>query len=66
MGGEKVQIDKLVPKLKAMAENNPNLSVIISGDKKVSYGVVIQIMARLKAAGFEHVGLKTKIPGSSD
>ena len=39
---------------------NPELSVTISGDTSTEYGRVIGLMALLKEAGFEKVGLKTE------
>lgn len=53
--------DQIIKKSVAMFKTNPNLSIVISGDNKASYGAVITMMAGLKDAGFQKVGLKTKI-----
>ncbi len=50
---------EIIPKVKAVTANNPEMRIIISGDKNVSYGQVIELMAMLKSAGFTKVGLKT-------
>ena len=47
-------------KLNAMREENAELTVTISGDTGAEYGRVIGLMAILKEAGFERVGLKTE------
>ncbi|MCQ2966625.1 MAG: ExbD/TolR family protein [Alphaproteobacteria bacterium] len=59
MGDEVVKPDYLVKKVKAMQRSNKNLKVIISGDKKASYGQVIELMSLLRMAGIAKVGLKT-------
>ena len=50
---------EVIPKVKAITKNNPNMRIIISGDKNVSYGQVIELMGMLRSAGFTKVGLKT-------
>ena len=50
---------ELIPKVKAITKNNPDMRIIISGDKKVSYGQVIEVMGMLRSSGFAKVGLKT-------
>jgi biopolymer transport protein ExbD len=53
----RIDLDALKDKLKAMAENNPDLSVIINGDKNVRYDAVIQVMDVLTQAGVKNPGL---------
>ena len=60
IGETEVPTDKIVDKLKAIISANPELSDTISGDTGVEYGRVIGLMALLKEAGFEKVGLKTE------
>ena len=52
--------DEIVKKLIAMKKENKDLTIIISGDTKSDYGAVMLMMGKLKDAGFEKVGLKTK------
>ncbi|MGN0904941.1 MAG: ExbD/TolR family protein [Alphaproteobacteria bacterium] len=59
LGGETVKPDALVKRLKAMQKSNPNLKIVISGDKATSYGQVIELMSLLRMAGISKVGLKT-------
>ena len=60
IGETEIPADKIVDKLKAIISANPELSVTISGDTTTEYGRVIVLMALLKEAGFEKVGLKTE------
>lgn len=60
IGENVVEDDEVVPKLEAIKGENDSLSVVISGDTTTSYGRVIALMAMLKEAGFDKVGLKTE------
>lgn len=59
LGDKKVSPETLVKKLKAMQKGNPDLKIVISGDKATSYGQVIEVMSVLRLAGISKVGLKT-------
>lgn len=59
IGKEEIPADAIIAKVKAVREANPDISVIISGDTDAQYGRVLGLMALLKNAGFEKVGLKT-------
>ena len=59
IGTNEVKLDKLVPKVTAIVAENPKIQMVISGDRKSSYGEVIEVMALLRSAGFTQVGLKT-------
>lgn len=60
IGENEVPADKIIDKLKAIRNENSELTVTISGDNGAEYGRVIGLMAILKEAGFEKVGLKTE------
>lgn len=60
IGEVEIPAEKVVDKLRAMTEANHELSVTISGDTGAEYGRVIGLMAILKEAGFDKVGLKTE------
>ena len=47
------QLDKLSPEMKAQP-------IYLKADKKVPYGVVVTLMADIKAAGFDKLGMITK------
>lgn len=59
LGDEAVKPDVLVKRVKAMQKSNPDLKVVISGDRAASYGQVIEVMSLLRLAGISKVGLKT-------
>jgi biopolymer transport protein TolR len=52
-----VAIDQLVPKLTALATDGPDARIYVRGDRTVSYGTIMQVMATISGAGFKHIGL---------
>lgn len=60
VGTDVVSINELIGKVSAMVRSNPDLRIVISGDKNASYGRIIEVMGELKRAGFTKVGLKTE------
>ena len=60
IGKEEIPAVKIVAKVMAVRSANPDISVVISGDTDAQYGRVIGLMAMLKNAGFDKVGLKTE------
>jgi len=61
----KVAPDYLSEKLAAILENRTDKNVYFRADKEVSYGFVVKIMADIKAAGVEKLGMVT-IPVQQD
>ena len=60
IGKSVVADDEILDKINAIKGENSELSVTISGDTAVHYGRVIGLMALLKEAGYQRVGLKTE------
>ena len=56
----KLDVDDVVKRAIAMRGENPQLSIMINGDKHADYGAVIIVMGKLKDSGFQRVGLRTK------
>lgn len=54
-----VSIDFLAKKLKAVLENVDEKNVYLKADKKVPYGVVINIISKVKKAGINSLGMIT-------
>lgn len=52
--------DEVVKRAIAMRGENPNLTIMISGDTHADYGAVMSMMGKLKDAGFQKVGLRTQ------
>ena len=59
IGKEEISLTDIVPKVTAIYTENPQIQMVISGDKEAGYGQVIEVMALLRSAGFTQVGLKT-------
>ena len=53
--------DDLVARLEAIASNGYDQRIFVRGDKDVDYGRVMEVMARISAAGFTHIGLVTDV-----
>jgi biopolymer transport protein TolR len=53
--------DDLVPRLTAIAANGYDQRIFVRGDTAVNYGKVMEVMARISAAGFTHIGLVTDV-----
>ena len=58
-----IQVDDLVPKLKAVADarGGTDARIYVRGDKKVDYGTMMRVMGRLSAAGYHRVALVTEL-----
>lgn len=55
----KVSLDSLKGKIKGIFKTRKDKQVYIKADKKVDYGIVAEVIADVKAAGIENVGLVT-------
>ena len=65
LGSKKeLQISKpdLSEKVSEILKQNPNISVLVRGDKNTSYGEVVRLMSLLQKSGVSSVGLVTEIP----
>ena len=52
-----VEIEELVPRLEAIAQNGYDQRVFVRGDRAVAYGAVAEVMGLLSSAGFTRIGL---------
>lgn len=57
----RVEIDEIIPKLKAKDPNGSEERIFVRGDRSVDYGQVMKIMGRLSEAGFKKVALVTDV-----
>lgn len=55
-----ISIKQLVPRIRAMRQQTPDLPVFIRGDAKTPYGKVAEVMSLLETAGIKKVGLVTE------
>lgn len=59
IGDVVVPTQKLDAKLMAILKNRKNKQIYVKADKSVDYGLVAEVIAEIKAAGIENVGLVT-------
>jgi biopolymer transport protein TolR len=57
-----IEVDQLIPRLRAITANKPDTQVYLRGDRAINYGRVMEIMGTLTAAGFTRVALITELP----
>ena len=55
---------RVAAELELAKQSNQPIKVLVKGDQNVSYGKVVEVMALLKQAGSEQVGLMTESPAS--
>ncbi|MEJ2586571.1 MAG: protein TolR [Deltaproteobacteria bacterium] len=57
---QQVNLDGLAVKVEKIFENRREKEVLLRADKDVPYGFVIQVMARVKKAGIDKLGMVTE------
>jgi len=55
-----VTLDRLVPKLKLIYESRSDKEIYLKADKAIPYGFVTAVMAAVREAGFERLGMITE------
>ena len=60
---EPVPLFEIGDKAAKIIAANPRIKVLVEGDKKLAYGVIVDLMNTLQAAGAKSVGLITEPPG---
>lgn len=56
----KMAISSLKEKVEGIYQNNKKKTVLLKADKDVAYGVVVSVMAEIRKAGIERVGMMTE------
>ena len=59
-----VDLPGLVPKLRAIAGQNPDVRIIVRGDATNSYGRMVEVLGAISNAGFSKIGLAAELPGT--
>ena len=54
-----VPLEEVVAKLSAISKTGYEERIYVRGDKTTNYGMVMQVMARIQAAGYTKIGLVT-------
>jgi biopolymer transport protein TolR len=60
INNHKVAVDFLQEKLKKILEGRDNREVYLRADREISYGFVVHVMAEIKAAGVDKLGMVTE------
>lgn len=60
IGNMKGNMNLLNQELNKLAQTAPDKTILLKADKQVAYGVVAQVMADVKNAGFNKLGMITK------
>lgn len=53
----KTSFTALIPRLKAITQNNPKAVIYIQADRRISHGLLMDVMGKLNYAGFKKVAL---------
>lgn len=56
----RIPLDAMADTVKAALQNTPEAPILVNGDHRVQYGVVVKLMADLQQAGVANVGLLTE------
>jgi len=59
---KQIDLDDLVPKLKAVTNANAEARIFVRGDKGVTYGRIMEVMGTVSSAGFNKVALVAELP----
>jgi len=60
INNHQLAIDFLQEKLKIILEGRDNREVYLRADREISYGFVVRVMAEIKAAGVDKLGMVTE------
>jgi biopolymer transport protein TolR len=59
---QEVPLENLVPRLQAVTGAKPDTRIFVRGDQAIQYGMVMQVMGHISAAGFNRVSLMAELP----
>jgi biopolymer transport protein TolR len=62
LNDKEISIQELGPKLEAVTRLKPDKQVYLRADRSVPYGEVVQVMAAVKIAGVQSLGMITELP----
>jgi len=57
-----VDLENLVPRLRAITESKPDTRIYVRGDKSINYGRIVEVMGTVNIAGFTRVALVAELP----
>jgi len=59
---KQVPLENLIPRLQAVTGAKPDTRIFVRGDRAIQYGMVMQVMGHISAAGFNKVSLMAELP----
>ncbi len=59
---KRLELDDVVPKLKAITGANADARIFVRGDKGVTYGRIMEVMGAISSSGFNKVALVAELP----
>lgn len=59
---EPLDLDTVITRVAQLKRQNPDLPVLVRGDRRVAYGEVVVLMSALQGAGVTQVGLISRPP----
>ena len=62
LGESIVEVENLIPRLNAIADQNTEARIYVRGDRVVAYGRIMEIMSIINSAGYIKVALVTQNP----
>ncbi|TDI59930.1 MAG: protein TolR [Alphaproteobacteria bacterium] len=57
---QKIELGRLIEQLRAIAEVSKDTRIYVRGDKSIAYGIIMEVMGTINAAGFNRVALVTE------
>ncbi len=60
-----VRLTDLVATLKATPDSNPDTRIMVRGDQKNTYGLMVEVLGMIANAGFTKIGLAAELPGGT-
>ena len=64
LGESEVKVENIIPRLKAITDQNTKTRIYIRGDKVIAYGRIMEIMSIINSAGYTKVALVTQNPNN--
>lgn len=55
-----IALNALTETIMSIVQNRPEISVLVRGDREVSYGKVVELMSKIQQSGVHRVGLITE------
>jgi biopolymer transport protein TolR len=62
LNDQEIAAANLVPRLRAITAENPDIPIFVRGDENTSYGAVMETWGMIKSAGFDEVALIVETP----